>query len=195
MPPKTRKMNKLMEAAMAVLQATPDHQLKIVVLNKALFYLDLLALRDLGRMVTGQTYVALPNGPVVDSYKRTVVAALSEANLAEQIKGEGNSKPIRVVKALDVFSQIDASDLHLAQQVGASFTPFTSLAVSSFSHHNPGWIVARQKYVEGAPAPVIDMRLALQQLCDDEDDAWLDEPIDADVLKLCENGKAATTNW
>lgn len=70
--------NKLLEAAMALLQASPRQQLNVVVLNKALFYLDLHALRDYGTTVTDQEYVALPQGPVVDSYKEILIKPLVE---------------------------------------------------------------------------------------------------------------------
>src|SRR5437773_2192449 len=91
--------NKLLEAAMALLQASPRQQLNIVVLNKALFYLDLHALRDLGKTVTDQEYVALPQGPVVDSYKNILIKPLVEGGMAEQLReaaGEYTWKPLRV---------------------------------------------------------------------------------------------------
>ena len=69
----TESTNKLMEASMALLQGAPDSQLNIVVLNKALFYLDLIALRDFGRTITGERYVALPQGPMVADYARKIV--------------------------------------------------------------------------------------------------------------------------
>src|SRR4051812_10790778 len=99
------RVSKLMETAMAVLQATPERQLKIVVLNKALFYLDLLALRDLGETVTGQEYVALPQGPVLDNYRTTLVNALTASGYAEQLHvrswPDGHlAKPIRACKIL-----------------------------------------------------------------------------------------------
>lgn len=192
----TTKINKLMEATMAVLQATPERQLKIVVLNKALFYLDLYALRDFGRVITGQEYVALPQGPVVQEYKTVIIGALTKSKLAEQLQIDGDkAKPIRVLKPLDRFQCLDASELRLAEKMGASFSNLTSIAVSEFSHTNPGWLMAHRDYVEGRPAPIINMRLALQQLCDDEDEAWLKEPLEPAVMTVCESAGTATRRW
>jgi hypothetical protein len=196
------KVTKLAETALAVLQATPDRQLKIVVLNKALFYLDLVALRDLGETVTGQEYVALPQGPVVDNYRTVLVGALTEAGLAEQLHvqswPDGHlAKPIRARKTLDVFEHLSASELRVAEKVGASFNAFGSVAVSDLSHHNPGWIIARKNHMDGQPAPRINMLIALQQLHedDDEDDAWLTAPLDAETRAICDRAHLATKPW
>ena len=190
------KTNKLMEATMAVLQATPERQLKIVVLNKALFYLDLMVLRDFGNVITDQEYVALPQGPVVNEYKTALIGALTRSKLVEQLQLDGDkAKPIRVVKPLDRFECLNASELRLAEKVGASFSTLTSMAVSAFSHANPGWMMAHRNFVEGRPAPKINMRLALQQLCDDEDEAWLDAPMDPVVMADCEKARNATSSW
>lgn len=189
-----KKTNKLMEATMAVLQSSPDRQLNIVVLNKALFYLDLYALRDLGQAITEQEYVALPQGPVVDGYRSAIIRPLTEAGLAEQLQ-VNKAKPVRVVKQLARWDHLSGTELSIAQQVGASFTPLTSTAVSRFSHENPGWRLAYRSYVPGGPFPRINMRLALQQLCEDDDDPWLDEPLDAATMALCERAGTSTRPW
>ena len=80
--PSTTPLN---ETAMAILQATDQGRLGITVLNKALFYADLAALRDLGKTLTGSGYVAIPNGPVVNHYERAVVRDLGSI---------GRKKPI-----------------------------------------------------------------------------------------------------
>lgn len=192
--------NKLLEAAMALLQASPGQQLNIVVLNKALFYLDLHALRDLGRTVTDQEYVALPQGPVVDSYKEVLVKPLVEANLAEQLQvsaGRYSSKPIRVKHPVTTFVYLDEREQDLARHVSAGFlNSFISAAVSAFSHDNPGWKIAFSKHEEGRPYAKIDMLLALQQLDgDDAAAAWLNEPLDADTLAICSAASSATMAW
>lgn len=190
------KINKLLEATMAVLQATPERQLKIVVLNKALFYLDLYALRDLGNVITGQEYAALPQGPVVEDYKTVLIRPLTRSKLAEQVQVDGaKAKPIRIVKPLERFECLNASELRLAEKIGASFSTLTSMAVSVFSHENPGWMMAHRNYVDGRPAPKINMRLALQQLCDDEDEGWLEAPLEPAVVAICEQAGTATRRW
>ena len=192
--------NKLLEAAMALLQASPGQRLNIVVLNKALFYLDLHALRDLGRTVTDQEYVALPQGPVVDSYKEILIKPLVEDDLAEQLQvaaGRYRSKPIRVKSPLTRFVYLDEREQQLAQHISAGFlNSFISAAVTAFSHDKPGWRSAFSKHEEGRPYVKIDMLLALQQLGGDDDDAaWLNEPLDADTMAICNAASSATILW
>lgn len=192
--------NKLLEAAMALLQAAPRQQLNVVVLNKALFYLDLHALRDFGTTVTDQEYVALPQGPVVDSYKEILVKPLVEGGLAEQLlasAGRYRWKPLRVKNPFTRFVYLGEREQDLAQHISAGFlNSFISAAVSAFSHENPGWRVAYSKYEEGRPPVKIDMLLALQQLDGDDDDAaWLSEPLDADTMAICNAATSATILW
>jgi hypothetical protein len=190
------KLTKTMEAAMAVLQATPERQLNITVLMKALFYLDLCALRDFGSTVTEQNYIALPQGPVVESYQSTIVRPLTEAGLAEWLI-IGQSKPLRVLRSTDNYQHLSAPELSLAAKTGAQFGPLTSMFVSRQSHDNPGWQVAFRGYVEGKPAVKINMLLAMQQLHEpDEDDIeWMNAPLDEAALASCNQAHLATRVW
>ena len=190
---------KLLEAAMALLQGSSSQQLNIVVLNKALFYLDLHALRDLGKTVTDQEYVALPQGPVIDSYKEILIKPLVEGDFAEQLQevaGTFTSKPLRVKNRITTFSCLSEREQELARHISAGFfNSFPSAAVSAFSHENPGWRAASAKHQKGRPAVKIDMLLALQQLGDDDDTAWLSEPLDADTMAICDAASSATQLW
>ena len=67
---------RLCEATMAILQNVPSHRLNIVLVNKALFYADLYALREFGKTITATAYLGLPQGPVVANYPKRVVSAL-----------------------------------------------------------------------------------------------------------------------
>lgn len=194
--------SKLLEAAMALLQAAPRQQLNVVVLNKALFYLDLHALRDFGTTVTEQEYVALDQGPVVDSYREILVKPLVEGGLAEQLQASAGGyrwKPLRVKNPLKTFVCLDEREQELARYISASFlssNSFISAAVSAFSHNNPGWRTAFSKHEDGRPYVKIDMLLALQQLDSDDDDAaWLNEPLDADTMAICNAASLATMFW
>jgi Protein of unknown function (DUF4065) len=140
--------NKLVEASMALLQASPEGQLNIVVLNKGLFYLDLMALRDLGRTITGACYVALPQGPVVDNYQQRIVRALESAGMAEQLE-VGRAKPIRVKAPIEDFKHLSESEVVLASGLSKKIASMTSTTMSDFSHKNEGWILARTNAVEG----------------------------------------------
>jgi uncharacterized phage-associated protein len=184
---------KLIEASMALLQAVPDQQLKIVALNKALFYLDLIALRDVGHVVTDQKYVALPMGPVVENYPNRVVKALVSSGYAEQLT-VGAARPLHVVRPYKEYKHLDDTVLAMAADMGRLFVRFTSTLLSDYSHKNPGWLIARQRYVEGRQAPEINMRIAMQQLGHDDND-WLDSGIDADLLAKAEQADDAKQLW
>jgi hypothetical protein len=72
----------LIEAA-AVLLEGAGRTLLTTPLNKALFYLDLTALLELGSTITKATFVALKAGPVVESYSQRLLAPL-EHELPEE---------------------------------------------------------------------------------------------------------------
>lgn len=191
------KLNKLMEASMALLQGAPGRQLKIVALNKALFYIDLISLRDFGRTITDERYVALPQGPVVDNYNGKIVRALTSAGLAEQLE-VGKAKPMRAIKPLTEFKFLSDAEVELASQVARTFAPHTSSLLSDFSHHNLGWILARKNSVDGRPAEEINMRIAMQQVAwsdDDDVDEWMTSPPDEKVAKDLEQAHNATRIW
>jgi hypothetical protein len=177
---------RLLEAAMALLQGAPNQELKVVLLNKGLFYLDLICLRDTGATATGATYLALDQGPVVAKYDRHLVAALENAGWAEQIV-DGKAKPLRVKTPLQNFPHLSSSILKLATEMGRDVARLNSTQASEFSHRNPGWKVAYETGLGGHGSPkAINMRLALQQLADGDDDdrdPWLAEPADAGLLK------------
>jgi hypothetical protein len=188
------RTNKLMEASMALLQAAPDGQLNIVVLNKGLFYLDLIALRDVGRTVTGERYVALPQGPVVEGYGTKIVKALEAAGLAEQLV-DGRARPVRITKRLPSFKCLTDTEVQLAGEVAKAVSPFTSRLLSDYSHHNSGWLLARRGAIEGLPAPEINMRVALQQIAWADDDDWMEAEPDEALAAEIENAQHAVTVW
>jgi Protein of unknown function (DUF4065) len=193
----TNKLTRLMEASMALLQGAPDGQLKIVALNKGLFYLDLIALRDLGRTITEERYVALPQGPVVAEYHSKIVRSLSSAGLATQLE-IGKAKPLRVTSPLSEFTCLAPSDVELANSISRLFAPRTSTLLSNFSHDNPGWILAYKDFVAGRPAPEINMRIAMQQVAwedDDDDDRWMSSQPDEKLLQRINEVHRATSSW
>lgn len=170
------KTMRLLEAASALLESAPSRRLNIVVFNKALFYLDLLALRDFGHTATGSTYLALPMGPVVAKYEKRLVKALTNAGIARQVT-DGMAKPVELVSPLSEYHHLTPEERKYASAIAASVGKHTSADVSEFSHENLGWRHAFENGNKlGKPAAPIDMHLALQQVCDD--DPWLTEPAD-----------------
>lgn len=157
---KDEKRQRLIEAAMALLESVPQQKLNIVVLNKALFYLDLAALRDFGHTLSGATYIAMDLGPVVANYPKRLVGA--------------RAKPVRALKTLKEYRYLDQKALLLAKEIGGHFTDATSLEASS--HDNVGWKIAYSDGAKRGAAPAkIDMLIAMQQLV--ERDPWIDAAI------------------
>jgi len=180
---KEDRSERLIEAALAILQASDAHELNITVLNKALFYLDLLTLRDTGETATHATYLALKQGPVVANYEKRLVKPLVSRGLARQ-EAIGEAKPVRLLEDVAAlqFRCLDQEAVNLAHEVGKRFSRFTSKRVSDYSHENPAWRIAYDHWQgRGGPAEPIDMILAMQQL-DCDDDPWMNEEAD-DELK------------
>jgi hypothetical protein len=164
----------LLKAALAILQKAGG-KLNIVVLNKALFYLDLYALLEFGHTVTGIPYVALPYGPVVKDYPKRLVKALEEAGLAHQ-EPDGLNKPMVADSCLPVDLAPEVNPLvdHVVAHIGQ----FTSSEAVDYAHQNPGWRMAREQTKPPRPAEEINMMLALQQLA--AEDPWLSAPLTPD---------------
>jgi len=176
------KSERLIEAASAILNAAPDHRLNAVVLNKALFYLDLAALRDRGETVTQNSYIALQNGPVVAHYEKRLIRPLESRGIAKQINEWDGSEPILLESCPEHFQYVDADALILAAAVTSFFATATSRQASDYSHENPGWEIAWNEFRRtGKPVP-IDLRIALQQII--EDDPWMQLPLMDDEALL-----------
>lgn len=181
-PPMDSELTRVAEAAMAILQATPEKQLGITVMNKALFYADLCALRDLGETITRSGYIALPQGPVLNHYERSLVKKLDALRLAEQVR-EGWEKPLIARKELESFTLLTAEEVGIAQLVARKIHSKTATWVSEYSHENDAW----QQAFRARTGTSISMVLAMQQVL--EEDPWLDEELDEDlrhVMKVAE---------
>ena len=193
--PNDEQRVRLIEAAAALLAAADGHRLNIISLNKALFYLDLVSLRDFGETFTQNTYIALPMGPVVAGYRKKLIRALRDEGVATQ-KREGEALPVYLEK-LPKFSKITPSVRQIARLIGANCSKTTSANLSNWSHENLGWIIAREEEEKdqkararageaspkGRPQP-INMLIAMQQVVDN--DPWLDEPMSESLRGACD---------
>lgn len=185
------KSVRLMEAASAVLNAAPQRRLNTVVLNKALFYLDLASLRDRAETITGNTYIAIQQGPVIAKYPQRLIDELEARGIGKQLSEWDGSKPVLLESCPEHFEFIDADTLILASAVTAFFADATSRQASDYSHENPGWLLAWNEFRRsGKPCP-INMRVALQQIV--EDDPWMDWPLlnDDEILAAADAGLGA----
>jgi uncharacterized phage-associated protein len=189
----SEKSDRLMEAACAVLSAAPQRRLNAVVLNKVLFYLDLAALRDRGETITGNSYVALQQGPVVAKYPQRLIGQLESRGMAKQISEWDGSKPVLLEQSPQHFNYVDADAMALVSAVTAHFADATSREVSDYSHDNPGWQLAWNEYCRTNKLQSINLRIALQQIV--EDDPWMDSPLLKDDEILAAADAAAGGDW
>jgi hypothetical protein len=186
MPRETRPMNtlartRIAEAAMAILQATPSGQLGITVMNKALFYADLCALRDLGETITRSGYIALPQGPVLNHYERSLIKKLERLGFAEQTT-DGWEKPLVARQKADPYELLTDEEVGIAQLVSRKIHGKSAAWVSEYSHENEAWISA----FRAGTGTNINLLIALQQVI--EDDPWVGEPADGEVTRVFDRG-------
>jgi uncharacterized phage-associated protein len=180
------KSDRLIETAIAALSASPSHRLNAVVLNKALFYIDLASLRDHGATLTGNTFVAIQWGPVIAKYAQRLIGPLESRGIARQTSEWDGSKPIVLEARPSEFHFISAESLLLVSDVVTFFADATSRRASEFSHQNPGWQLAWSEFRRTGRPCAIDMRVAMQQII--EDDPWMDVPLadDDEVLRAAD---------
>lgn len=189
------KEQRLLDAAVAILSAVPGRRLNITVLNKALFYLDLVALRDLGHAITGNTFVALDHGPAVAHYQKRLVRKLVKAGLAEQVTDAEGSKPVVLVEGASPQSMTE-DEVGVANHVASAVSTFidSSKKASDYSHENLGWQIAYRKGQGAGRAPEpIDLHVALQQIA--ESDPWVDTPFDGSFSSAVRRDDPTASEW
>jgi hypothetical protein len=179
----TEKRDHLLGAATALLAEAPNREMNIVTINKALFYLDLVALRDLGETVTQNTYIALEWGPVIAKYKQRLIRELEAGGYAVQgTTGDDLSRPLRLRRRFEDLSFIPGPlRLKLADIVRWACSQKAG-GLSDISHGNPGWIASYREGLSAGKKPQpINMSLALQQLGDK--DPWLESSFSPEELE------------
>jgi hypothetical protein len=182
------KRERLIEAASAVLNVAPNRRLNAVVLNKALFYLDLASLRDHAATVTSNTFIGLPQGPVVAKYPQRLIGELESRGIAKQVSEWDGSKPILLKSIPQHFQFLDADALNLVAAVTSYFANVTSRQASDFAHDNPGWQLAWNECRRTGRPCAVNMRVAMQQII--EDDPWMDSPLlnDDEMMAAADGG-------
>ena len=187
------KSQRLIEAASAVLNAAPDRRLNIVVLNKAIFYLDLASLRDRGATIMHNAFIAIQNGPVIAKYPRRLISQLETRGIARQVSLWDGSKPIVLESCSPHFNFLDSDTMILASAVTTFFADASSRQASDYSHENPGW---KRAWIEsqrtGKPSAV-NMRVAMQQII--EADPWMEVPLVDDAMLLAAADNAVGDDW
>ena len=165
------KRDRLLEAASAVLEHATDNRLNAVCLNKAIFYLDLVSLRDLGHPVTYAPFIALQNGPVVAKYDERLIGGLENAGIAVQ-EVDGKSKPIHLMAPVKPYRFVDPSLVPAIKLISRQFSGNSSSKASDLSHKNRGWEMAYNDGLGGGQKPLaINMLIAMQQIIGN--DPWM----------------------
>lgn len=191
MSPIGEKRARARDAAVIALQGAGG-SLRAVVFQKALFYSELLALRDLGRPIIDTTFMAIQMGPVVANAHRKLIPDMDGAGLAQQTE-HGKMKPLRLTDVGWHYTStlIDDPEVEILKRVGRDLADVTSDFISKVSHANPGWDLAwRTGQGAGLPPQPINMLLALQDpilLGDDADDD--DLPGELGMFEQAETGK------
>lgn len=177
--------SRLIEAAVAALGGAGG-RLQITNLNKALFYFDLIMLRDHGASYTGVSYLAYERGPVVDHYSRDLIQALVESGKAVQ-ENDGMAKPVVL---LDPTPWDLESKLQICATVGGWANRQTAARLSEFTHANLGWQAARRR----GDSERINMVLAMQQVIDE--DPWVSAPLlDLEKMMLVDRLDQEAEPW
>jgi Protein of unknown function (DUF4065) len=175
----------LLEAA-AVLLEGAGGSLLTTSLNKALFYLDLHALLESGTTATGETYVALRAGPVVEGYRERLIGELERCRIAMQDDDNPSYMPV-ILRHPIKPTRLGAEMLAMARTVGRWAASKQAGELSDFSHENAAWRLAW----DAGQGSSIDLRLAIQQIADA--DPWLDAPVspeEAAVFDAADGGAA-----
>ena len=165
------KRDRLLEAASVLLEHAKEHRLNAVCLNKALFYLDLVSMRDTGLPVTFAPFVAIHNGPVVAKYDSKLIGELEKAGIAEQ-EEDGKAKPIRLKSPVSHRRFVHESLVPAIKRISEEFSGNVSNKASEMSHKNLGWQMAYNAGLKAkSQALSINMQIAMQQIIDS--DPWL----------------------
>ena len=130
-------------------------------LNKNLFYSDFISYKYSGNSISGYTYCALPNGPVLDNYNLLFAELCREGYIEskEQKIGEIEIEKFTPVKGFDksLFSE---NELEILKYV-SDFLKFKKTdEIIEMSHKEQGWIdnissksgISYQKY-----APLLNL--------------------------------------
>jgi len=177
------KGTRLIEAAATLLSAAPAHRMYTVSLNKALFYLDLVCLRDRGESFTRNSYIALPMGPVIAKYPKRLIGALAHEGIARQ-EVIGLANPVTLIREPE-FKYADDEIRDVANKVAGWCSQRSTAQVSDLSHQNLGWKMAIDEMARhGGRRRPIDLYIALQQIVDH--DPWMDEQPSAAMLEKWE---------
>lgn len=117
-----------------------DASFGMMKLYKVLFYSDFLFYLQKGRSITGEDYIAAPQGPLPCHVKKRI-PRLQKAGKATVLERTFHARRQDVVFAqqdpnLEIF---DGAEIAVVDQVIEGFYGMTGAAVSNLSHEFAGW--------------------------------------------------------
>lgn len=115
-------------------------------LNKLLFYADFLAYRQLGKSITEQDYMRLPQGPAPRRMLRVTKGMEANKELAISIRpylGKKQKRPM-ALRAAELGS-FSASEIDLVHKLLKQCVGKSASEMSELSHRFMGWRLAQER--------------------------------------------------
>lgn len=133
---------KIIQALAYMAYKEPDHKMDNIKAYKLLWLADRYHIRRTGRLVTGDSYFAMPKGPVPSDAKnllerQSTHLSTDEQYLKEYIKRLGDKYEVVKVPNGKVFSISDREAMDLVYEIFGSMDADT---LSAYSHEYPEWI-------------------------------------------------------
>ncbi len=133
---------KIIQALAYMAYKEPDHKMDNIKAYKLLWLADRYHIRRTGRLVTGDSYFAMPKGPVPSDAKNLLEGqsthlSTDEQYLKEYIKRLGDKYEVVKVPNGKVFSISDREAMDLVYEIFGSMDADT---LSAYSHEYPEWI-------------------------------------------------------
>ncbi len=110
-------------------------------LNKCLFYSDFMSYKYTGNSISGYTYCAIDNGPVLDNYKR-LFSELWEEEYIESVEQKfGNDTIDKFIPAKAFDKNLFSDDeVEIMKWVSDNFKIKSTEELIELSHKEKGWI-------------------------------------------------------
>ena len=133
---------KIIQALAYMAYKESDHKMDNIKAYKLLWLADRYHIRRTGRLVTGDSYFAMPKGPVPSDAKKLLEGqsthlSTDEQYLKEYIKRLGDKYEVVKVPNGKVFSISDREAMDLVYEIFGSMDADT---LSAYSHEYPEWI-------------------------------------------------------
>ena len=116
-------------------------------LNKILYFADFMAYRELGKPITGATYLKLQEGPAPRQFPSARHRLAQEGRLNLELRPYFNGvlkRPV-IVGEGPRAATFDEQEIVIVRSIVEYFWGKSERDVSDFSHQQPGWILAEDR--------------------------------------------------